>query len=88
MDYIKDFKIKSNSPWKKEKNLWNLYKGAQTPWDWHKSIFDRCQELGIIGFSTPFDATAVDFLESLNVPCYKIASFENTDLLLKIQIFF
>ena len=61
-------------------SLYKLYQQAYTPWDWHKSIFDRCQELGIIGFSTPFDATAVDFLESLNVPCYKIASFENTDL--------
>lgn len=61
-------------------SLYKLYQQAHTPWEWHKPIFDRCQELGIIGFSTPFDATAVDFLESLDVPCYKIASFENTDL--------
>lgn len=61
-------------------SLYSLYQQAYTPWEWHKPIFDRCQELGIIGFSTPFDATAVDFLESLDVPCYKIASFENTDL--------
>jgi len=61
-------------------SLYKLYEKAHTPWEWHKPIFDRCQELGIIGFSTPFDATAVDFLESLDVPCYKIASFENTDL--------
>jgi N-acetylneuraminate synthase len=61
-------------------SLYKLYQQAYTPWDWHKPIFDRCKELGIIGFSTPFDATAVDFLESLDVPCYKIASFENTDL--------
>ena len=61
-------------------SLYQLYQQAYTPWDWHKPIFDRCQELGMIGFSTPFDATAVDFLESLDVPCYKIASFENTDL--------
>ncbi|WP_424096611.1 pseudaminic acid synthase [Moorena producens] len=68
-----------NSLWKGN-SLYKLYQQAYTPWEWHKPIFDRCQELGIIGFSTPFDATAVDFLESLDVPCYKIASFENTDL--------
>jgi pseudaminic acid synthase len=62
------------------KSLYELYQAAHTPWEWHKPIFDRCSELGMIGFSTPFDETAVDYLESLNVPCYKIASFENTDL--------
>ena len=68
------------------KNLWagtslyKLYGEAYTPWEWHKTIFDRARERGIIAFSTPFDDTAVDFLESLDVPCYKIASFENTDL--------
>jgi pseudaminic acid synthase len=61
-------------------SLHQLYQQAHTPWEWHKPIFDRCKDLGIIGFSTPFDASAVDFLESLDVPCYKIASFENTDL--------
>lgn len=61
-------------------SLYKLYGQAYTPWEWHKPIFDRCRELGMIGFSTPFDDTSVDFLESLNVPCYKIASFENTDL--------
>ncbi|MBV5262232.1 pseudaminic acid synthase [Synechococcus moorigangaii CMS01] len=61
-------------------SLYKLYQQAYTPWEWHEPIFKRCQELGIIGFSTPFDETAVDFLESLDVPCYKIASFENTDL--------
>jgi N-acetylneuraminate synthase len=61
-------------------SLYKLYGEAYTPWEWHKPIFDRALELGIIPFSTPFDDTAVDFLESLNVPCYKIASFENTDL--------
>ena len=68
------------------KNLWvgtslyKLYGQAFTPWEWHEAIFKRAKELGIIAFSTPFDATSVDFLESLDVPCYKIASFENTDL--------
>jgi pseudaminic acid synthase len=61
-------------------SLYKLYGEAYTPWEWHKHIFDRARELGIIAFSTPFDDTAVDFLESLDVPCYKIASFENTDL--------
>lgn len=59
--------------------LFQLYKKAYTPWEWHKPIFDRARELGMIGFSSPFDATAVDFLETLDVPVYKIASFENTD---------
>jgi pseudaminic acid synthase len=61
-------------------SLYKLYGEAYTPWEWHKPIFDRARELGIIAFSTPFDDTAVDFLEGLDVPCYKIASFENTDL--------
>ena len=61
-------------------SLYQLYGEAYTPWDWHKPIFDRACELGLVAFSTPFDNTAVDFLESLEVPCYKIASFENTDL--------
>lgn len=68
-----------DSLWKGE-SLYHLYQKAYTPWEWHKPIFDRCKELGIMGFSTPFDATAVDFLEELDVPCYKIASFENIDL--------
>jgi N-acetylneuraminate synthase len=69
----------SNSLWK-GKSLYELYREAQTPWEWHEAIFRRCRELGLIAFSTPFDETAVDFLESLSTPCYKIASFENTDL--------
>lgn len=69
----------SGSLWQ-GKSLYKLYQEAYTPWEWHKPIFDRCRELGMIGFSTPFDETAVDFLESLNVPFYKIASFENADL--------
>ena len=61
-------------------SLYNLYAEACTPWEWHQPIFDRARELGLIAFSTPFDDSAVDLLESLHVPCYKIASFENTDL--------
>ena len=61
-------------------SLYKLYGEAYTPWEWHKPIFDRARELGMIPFSTPFDDTAVDFLESLDVPCHKIASFENPDL--------
>lgn len=61
-------------------SLYKLYSEAYTSWEWHKPIFDRAHELGMIPFSTPFDDTAVDFLEKLDVPCYKIASFENTDL--------
>lgn len=60
--------------------LYNLYAQAYTPWEWHRPIFERARKLGMIPFSTPFDDTAVDFLESLDVACYKIASFENTDL--------
>lgn len=67
------------NPWK-GKTLYELYKEAHTPWEWHQPIFQRCKELGIVAFSTPFDESAVDFLEELNVPCYKIASFENNDL--------
>jgi pseudaminic acid synthase len=61
------------------RNLYELYQEAHTPWEWHKPLFDFAKSLGILCFSTPFDDTAVDFLESLDVPCYKIASFENTD---------
>jgi N-acetylneuraminate synthase len=61
-------------------SLYKLYGEAYTPWEWHRPIFDRARELGMVAFSTPFDATAVDFLENLGAPCYKIASFENTDL--------
>lgn len=63
----------------KGRELYDLYKEAYTPWEWHKAIFDRAKQKGIIAFSSPFDETAVDFLEELNVPLYKIASFENTD---------
>lgn len=62
------------------RSLYDLYGEAFTPWEWHAPIFDRARAKGMIPFSTPFDATAVDLLESLDAPCYKIASFENTDL--------
>lgn len=61
-------------------NLYNLYKQAYTPWEWHEELQALAHELGLDFFSTPFDATAVDFLESLNVPCHKIASFELVDI--------
>ncbi|MBZ8139593.1 pseudaminic acid synthase [Rubrivivax gelatinosus] len=68
-----------NSLWKGA-SLHQLYEKAHTPWEWHEPIFRRAKELGMQAFSTPFDESAVDFLEGLDVPCYKIASFENTDL--------
>lgn len=61
------------------RDLYDLYKEAYTPWEWHQPIFNRAKEKGMVAFSSPFDETAVDFLESLGAPCYKIASFENTD---------
>lgn len=59
------------------KNLYELYQEAYTPWEWHEEIFNYANKLGMIAFSSPFDESAVDFLESLNVPAYKIASFES-----------
>ena len=76
----RDFFINDPDSLWKGRSLYELYKEAYTPWEWHKPIFDRCRELGLIYLSTPFDETAVDFLEELNVPCYKIASFENADI--------
>lgn len=75
-----EFTIKDSESLWRGKSLYKLYQEAYTPWEWHKPIFERCKELGLIGFSTPFDESAVDYLESLDVPCYKIASFENIDL--------
>ena len=78
----REFHIKdSSSPWVGT-SLYKLYSEAQTPWEWHKTIFDHARKLGILAFSTPFDDSAVEFLESLDTPCYKIASAENTDLAL------
>jgi len=67
-----------NSLWNGE-NLHSLYEKAHTPWEWHAPLFKRAREQGILPFSSPFDATAVDFLETLACPIYKVASFENTD---------
>lgn len=75
-----EFFIQDDANLWKGNSLYNLYKEAYTPWEWHKAIFDRAKELGLIAFSSPFDETAVDFLETLNVPAYKIASFENVSI--------
>lgn len=74
-----DFIIKSNSIWD-GKTFYELYQEAFTPWEWHQEIFRVAKEEGLICFSSPFDKTAVDFLEKLDVPAYKIASFEITDI--------
>ena len=85
--------LNSNKPWFMErgegnpegwkgKSLYELYQSAYTPWDWHPKLQKIAHDLGLIFFSTPFDDTAVDFLENLNVPCYKIAAYEATDMLL------
>ncbi|HEY0749725.1 MAG TPA: pseudaminic acid synthase, partial [Chitinophagaceae bacterium] len=67
-----------NSLWN-GRELYELYQEAYTPWDWHKAIFEHASKKGLLAFSSPFDETSVDFLESLHVPFYKVASFENTD---------
>jgi pseudaminic acid synthase len=78
----REFHIESREVLWNGTSLYKLYEAAHTPWDWHEPIFRRARESGLLVFSTPFDETAVDFLEDLEVPCYKIASFENTDLAL------
>lgn len=76
--HAEDFKIKQGTIWD-GKFLYDLYKEAYTPWEWHEELFHVAKEEGLICFSSPFDKTAVDFLESLDNPIYKIASFEITD---------
>jgi pseudaminic acid synthase len=68
-----------SNPWS-GRTLYDIYREASTPWEWHAPVFERCAARGMVAFSTPFDDSAVAFLEELNVPAYKIASFENTDL--------
>lgn len=74
-----DFQVRSGTIWD-GMNLHQLYDQAYTPWEWHKAIFDEAKKVGIECFSTPFDKSAVDFLEELENPIYKIASFEITDI--------
>ncbi|MES2284296.1 MAG: pseudaminic acid synthase [Bacteroidota bacterium] len=73
------FRIKQGTHWDGQ-YLYDLYKEASLPWEWHKELFQVAKEEGLICFSSPFDSTAVDFLEKLNVPAYKVASFEITDV--------
>jgi pseudaminic acid synthase len=73
------FKINQGTAWDGQ-YLYDLYKGASLPWEWHKPLFDLAKQEGLVCFSSPFDNTAVDFLEELNTPIYKIASFEITDI--------
>ncbi len=72
------FTIQDETSLWKGKELYQLYQEAYTPWEWHEAIFAHARKRGMLSFSSPFDETSVDFLESLNVPAYKIASFENT----------
>jgi len=75
-----DFRLANDNPWENYKTLYSLYENAFTPWEWHRKLFDEGKKIGIDIFSSPFDCTAVDFLEKINTPAYKIASPEITDV--------
>lgn len=80
IDSKKDyFKIKQGTPWD-DRYLYDLYKEAYMPWEWHEELFDLAKKLNLICFSTPYERIAVDFLKKFDVPAYKIASFEITDI--------
>lgn len=75
-----EFRISDPASLWADTSLYALYQQAYTPWEWHGPIFERARQHGLLAFSSPFDESAIDFLETLDVPAYKIASFENTDL--------
>jgi len=80
------FRISNPESLWQSRSLYDLYSEASTPWEWHEALFEKARTLGIVPFSTPFDASAVAFLENLDVELYKIASFENTDLPLIAEV--
>ena len=73
------FQVREGTLWD-GRTLYSLYEEGQTPWEWHAELFDYAQSFGMLAFSSPFDPTAVELLESLDVPAYKIASFEIVDI--------
>jgi pseudaminic acid synthase len=77
---VEDFQVPTDNPWNKHSMLWDLYDSAHTPWAWHPIIFEEARRLGLEIFSSPFDETAVEFLEQLKTPAYKIASPEITHI--------